>query len=154
MLHQSCLLAYSYPTPIKLPVSEYCSYLPTAPGLHIKVRSHLFVAHVDLSHLAVIPSCTGAQDRYLPLSTAQQLKLKQLTLVTMAAASKVSLQLSPRGSGSIHLKGSELAQHTVKSTNDHLATNSAAADTEYHIHRAHCPAGNQQHTRTGRPDYH
>ena len=37
--------------------------------------------------------CTGAPEQYLPLSPAQQLKLRQLTLVSMAATSKVSLQL-------------------------------------------------------------
>lgn len=31
----------------------------------------------------------GAHDQYLPLSVAQQLKLRQLTLVSMAASSKV-----------------------------------------------------------------
>lgn len=46
----------------------------------------------------VTPSYVEAQDHYLPLSTAQQLKLRQLTLVTMAAASKVDLQLPAHGS--------------------------------------------------------
>ena len=54
--------------------------------------------------------CIGAQDRYLPLSTAQQLKLRQLTLVTMAAASKVDLQLFSCGSDGISLIGTAHCQ--------------------------------------------
>ena len=88
------LLARSCPAPIRHRVTGPCSYLPTAPGPRIKVQQKRHACGNSLfSKTAFVISFAGAQHQYMPLSSVQQLKLRQLTLVSMAATSKVTIGL-------------------------------------------------------------